>query len=73
MGQYYRRHEFGIRFACFFVCALLSNACSSVRPGSPILREVTNHLQFLAYAIGHMDGVHGVKAWRWYAPYYGLR
>ncbi|KIN07127.1 hypothetical protein OIDMADRAFT_99409 [Oidiodendron maius Zn] len=49
MGQYYRRHEFGIRFACFFVCALLSNACSS----------------FLAYAIGHMEGVHGVRAWRW--------
>lgn len=49
LGQYYRRHEFGIRFALFFVCALLSNACSS----------------FLAYAIGHMNGVHGIPAWRW--------
>lgn len=30
MGQYYRRHEFGPRFACFFVCALASTAVSSV-------------------------------------------
>lgn len=30
MGQYYRRHEFGVRFACFFVMALASTAVSSV-------------------------------------------
>jgi hypothetical protein len=30
LGQYYRKHEFGLRFALFFVCALASNAVSSV-------------------------------------------
>lgn len=49
MGQYYRRHEFAPRFSFFICCALIGNAASA----------------FLAYAIGHMDGIHGLEGWRW--------
>jgi sugar phosphate permease len=49
MGQYYRRSEFGIRFALFFNCALIGSAFSA----------------FLAYAIEYMNGVAGYAGWRW--------
>ncbi|KAH8201888.1 hypothetical protein TruAng_003975 [Truncatella angustata] len=49
MGQYYRRSEFAPRFSFFICCALLGNTFSA----------------FLAYAIGNMDGVHGLEGWRW--------
>ncbi|KAK9417083.1 putative Major facilitator superfamily (MFS) profile domain-containing protein [Seiridium unicorne] len=49
MGQYYRRSEFAPRFSFFICCALLGNTFSA----------------FLAYAISHMDGLHGLEGWRW--------
>ncbi|RDW82451.1 hypothetical protein BP6252_03563 [Coleophoma cylindrospora] len=49
MGQYYRRSEFGIRYACFTSSALIGSAFSG----------------FLAYAIEYMDGIQGIAAWRW--------
>lgn len=49
MAQYYRRSEFAPRFSFFICCALIGNTFSA----------------FLAYAISHMDGVHGLEGWRW--------
>ncbi|KAK4076569.1 uncharacterized protein Triagg1_4172 [Trichoderma aggressivum f. europaeum] len=49
IGQYYRRSEFYIRFSYFICFALLGSAFSGL----------------LAYAIEHMNGMHGYEAWRW--------
>ncbi|KAL7940498.1 aldehyde dehydrogenase family domain-containing protein [Trichoderma barbatum] len=49
IGQYYRRSEFYIRFSYFICFALLGSAFSGL----------------LAYAIQHMNGMHGYEAWRW--------
>ncbi|KAI0137036.1 major facilitator superfamily domain-containing protein [Xylariales sp. AK1849] len=49
MGQYYRRAEFASRFSFFTCCALIGNTFSA----------------FLAYAISHMNGYHGLEGWRW--------
>lgn len=49
LGQYYRRAEYGPRYAAFICAALIGSAVSS----------------FLAYAINFMDGVSGLASWRW--------
>ncbi|PKK53924.1 hypothetical protein CI102_1173 [Trichoderma harzianum] len=49
IGQYYKRSEFYIRFSYFICFALLGSAFSGL----------------LAYAIEHMNGMHGYEAWRW--------
>lgn len=49
MGQYYRRAEFGPRYAIFVCSALIGSAASA----------------FLAYAISFMEGVGNTRAWRW--------
>lgn len=67
IGQYYKRSEFYIRFSYFICFALLGSAFSGVsrlcRAGAST--SSTDNVQFLAYAIEHMDGVQGYEAWRW--------
>ncbi|KAL2010808.1 hypothetical protein VTN00DRAFT_3526 [Thermoascus crustaceus] len=46
---WYRRRELGLRIFLLFTAAAVSGSCGGL----------------LAYAIGHMDGINGYRAWRW--------
>jgi MFS family permease len=46
---FYRRRELALRIFYLFAASALSGSCGGL----------------IAYAIGHMDGVRGMSAWRW--------
>lgn len=49
LTMFYTRKELCLRVACLFVSAATAGACGGL----------------LAYAIGHMGGIAGLKGWRW--------
>lgn len=49
LTMFYTKQELCLRMACLFVSAATAGACGGL----------------LAYAIGHMQGVAGLKGWRW--------
>lgn len=46
---FYTKDEIALRIGYFFVSAAISGACGGL----------------LGYGIGHMDGIAGLRGWRW--------
>ena len=53
LTAFYSRKELAVRFGFLAVSGAVAGAVGGL----------------LAYAIGYMDDIHGLRAWRWHVPF----
>jgi MFS family permease len=62
IGSWYRRYEIHTRIAGMYSVAVVASAFAGSTPS----RNISNIV--LAYAISKMEGVGGIRGWRWVVP-----